>query len=218
VATKPVPDELDIENLNQLLNSFRGAQKQIPSMYSALKHNGVPLYKLARQGLEVERKARDIFVHELEIISWKSPMLELKVSCSKGTYIRNLVEDIGFMIGCGAHVAALTRTRSGPYELQHTLSLQSIEEMPAESDLQQIMYPVDSAVSHYRKITLSDEQSRSLIKGQTVKIENLTTSGLLGAPLRLYIGQEDKFLGLGALSAQGVLRSIRLLNFNALDC
>ncbi|OQX45033.1 MAG: tRNA pseudouridine(55) synthase TruB, partial [Candidatus Sedimenticola endophacoides] len=101
--------------LGDALARFRGEIQQIPPMYSALKHQGERLYKLAREGVEVERKPRTITIYELKLLAWESPHLELEVRCSKGTYIRTLAEDIGEVLGCGAHVAALRRTGLGPY-------------------------------------------------------------------------------------------------------
>ena len=216
IAEKPVPADLNLNVFNRVLDKFKGAQKQVPSMFSALKYQGVPLYKLARKGKEVERKARDIFIYELQVIGWDLPFVELKVRCSKGTYIRNLVEDIGFEIGCGAHVTELRRTQSGPYSLAQTVSFKCFEQSLAEGDTTELIRPVDSALMHFSKISLNEVQSGSIIHGQTVKIsppENPVRTDVL---LRLYAESSGRFLGLGMLSAAHELRSIRLINPNAL--
>jgi tRNA pseudouridine55 synthase len=216
IAEEPVPVNLNLTTFNALLNLYRGPQKQVPSMFSALKHKGVPLYKLARQGIEVERKARDIVIYDLQVVSWDLPVVELKIRCSKGTYIRNLIEDIGLSVGCGAHVTELRRSRSGPYSLEQAVSLERFDEPLNDCELGELMCSVDSAVAHFRKLTLNNVQSGSIIHGQTVKIRPPENSQMLGVPLRLYSENEAKFLGLGVISESNELKSIRLLNPNIL--
>jgi len=130
VATKQVNLPSD-EELKKVIDEFKGEQQQIPSMYSALKHNGVPLYKLARQGIVIERAPRVITIHHIDIISIdrENNILVLDVGCTKGTYIRTLVEDIGIRLGCGAHIADLRRTAAGPYTMTDMHSIEDIEEI-----------------------------------------------------------------------------------------
>lgn len=127
VSERPVP-ELTEKQLLDVLAKFKGVTEQIPSMYSALKHNGEPLYKLARQGIEVERKPRKIEVFRLELLQREGPILTMEVACSKGTYIRNLVEDIGEVIGCGAHVVELRRIEAGPYVESQMITMDQLKE------------------------------------------------------------------------------------------
>nr|WP_256446006.1 tRNA pseudouridine(55) synthase TruB [Hahella sp. HN01] len=215
ITESPVPD-LSISELENILKQFRGNLKQIPSMYSALKHKGTPLYKLARQGIEVEREARDIVIHELELLEYTQPYLRLRVLCSKGTYIRNLVEDIGEVIGCGAHVAELRRTRCGPFALEDCVSFAPFEDESgrqlAAERYQQRLLPVDSSVRQFPEILLDEANTGSIIQGQTVKISPLSSEGRV----RLY-SNGRRFIGLGEVMSDGTVKPVRLLNVSALS-
>ncbi|WP_431686746.1 tRNA pseudouridine(55) synthase TruB [Hahella sp. NBU794] len=215
ITESPVPD-LSISELENILKQFRGNLKQIPSMYSALKHKGTPLYKLARQGIEVEREARDIVIHELELLEYTQPYLRLRVLCSKGTYIRNLVEDIGEVIGCGAHVAELRRTRCGPFALEDCASFVPFEDESgrqlAAERYQQRLLPVDSSVRQFPEILLDEANTGSIIQGQTVKISPLSSEGRV----RLY-SNGRRFIGLGEVMSDGTVKPVRLLNVSALS-
>ncbi len=225
VASSSVPESLDKFLIEAYLRQFRGELDQIPSMYSALKHQGTPLYKLARQGKTVERKPRKVTIFELEMLDWQSPWLTLRVKCSKGTYIRNLVEDIGDAIGCYAHVTLLRRTRSGPYKIEDAINLAQQQDSDegqnlAETEsvnllLETSLLPVDTAVSGFPQIFLNQVQSDSLIHGQTVKMSPLENQGLLNIPLRLYREADNKFLGLGQIVDQSLLKSIRLISVSS---
>lgn len=131
LETKPVPEITD-EALEQALDNYRGEITQVPSMFSALKVDGQPLYKLARQGVEVEREARPVTIYELEVQDRSGDELTLDVRCSKGTYVRTLAEDIGRELGCGAHVAGLRRLAAGPFKIEETVSIQQLEELMSE--------------------------------------------------------------------------------------
>ncbi|AZZ94198.1 tRNA pseudouridine(55) synthase TruB [Hahella sp. KA22] len=215
ISDSPVPD-LSISELENILEQFRGSLKQIPSMYSALKHKGTPLYKLARQGIEVEREARDIVIHELELLEYTQPYLRLRVLCSKGTYIRNLVEDIGEVIGCGAHVTELRRTRCGPFTLEDGVSFAPFEDesgrQVAAEEYQQRLLSVDSSVRQFPEILLDEANTGSIIQGQTVKISPLSSEGRV----RLY-SYGRRFIGLGEVMSDGTLKPVRLLNVSALS-
>ncbi|MFB0970238.1 MAG: tRNA pseudouridine(55) synthase TruB, partial [Pseudomonadales bacterium] len=126
------------EELESALEKFRGEIEQIPSMFSAIKVNGQPLYKLARQGIEIVRKSRVVSIFEVNLVENNGVELILDVSCSKGTYIRTLAEDLGKVLGCGAHVIALRRTQSGPFKLDEAYSLQALEEMKASGEFEAI--------------------------------------------------------------------------------
>ncbi|GAA3974775.1 tRNA pseudouridine(55) synthase TruB [Allohahella marinimesophila] len=186
---KPVPPEFDQAQLNDVISRFVGRIEQVPPMYSALKHKGQPLYKLARQGKSVDRPARSIVIRSLEIVSHESPYLTLKVSCSKGTYIRTLAEDIGQELGFGAHLESLRRTASGPFSLEDAYELPDrfepgldsagdrIERAPellqAEAaTLVAAIRPVDAALEHLPRLELDDAAARSLIVGREVIIRD----------------------------------------------
>ena len=116
------------QQLESALASFRGSIQQTPPMYSAVKHHGQPLYKLARAGIEVDRKSRTAIIHRLELISWKPPVATLEVECSKGTYIRSLAHDLGQSLGCGAHLKSLVRTRCGLFDIKDAVPVSKLEE------------------------------------------------------------------------------------------
>lgn len=139
VATKEVELPSD-EEINDIIQEFQGEQDQIPSMYSALKHNGEPLYKLARKGITVPREPRKITIHEIAVldIDRENNTLDLMVSCSKGTYIRTLVEDIGNRLGCGAHVAELRRTQAGEFKLSQAYTVEDLEKLSSDDGFEQL--------------------------------------------------------------------------------
>ncbi|OZG71705.1 tRNA pseudouridine(55) synthase TruB [Hahella sp. CCB-MM4] len=224
---RDVPLELSAVDLEPILERFRGEIDQTPSMYSALKHNGVPLYKLARKGQEIERKARRVRIYELELLEVTLPYISLRVRCSKGTYIRNLVEDIGEVLGCGAHVVELRRTRCGPFDLSHAQSWSLFEsgERISGTQLDDIFLPIDTAVLEFPKLILNQMDTGSLIRGQTVKISPPEIPGMAGEAdsvknqthiLRLYRETDGQFLGLGELNPANELKSVRLLNTDVL--
>lgn len=213
IAERAIPSSLDIFKFDKILINFRGKLKQVPSMFSALKHKGVPLYKLARQGIVVERKARVISVYELKIVSWDLPFVDLRVKCSKGTYIRNLVEDIGNKVGCGAHVVELRRISSGPYSIDQAVSMDYFDQPLDNRRLAEILMPVDSALFQFKELLLNDSQSSSIMQGQTVTLPAPERKPMFEVPLRLYNrDREEQFLGLGILNAASELKAMRLLN------
>lgn len=129
VATKPT-DNITKELIEKVLQKFRGEIMQIPSMYSAIKHKGTPLYKLARKGVEVERSPRKVNIYELKLLDWHKDRLKLEVRCSKGTYIRNLIEDIGEALGCGAYVTELRRLSIGKFQAEQMYTIEEIQKKP----------------------------------------------------------------------------------------
>ncbi|WP_020407737.1 tRNA pseudouridine(55) synthase TruB [Hahella ganghwensis] len=224
---REIPADLDTGSLEVVLDHFRGEIEQVPSMYSALKHKGVPLYKLARKGKEVERKVRKINIFELELLELDIPYIVLRVKCSKGTYIRNLVEDIGEKLGCGAHVVELRRTKCGPFSLEHaqSWSMFDTDERASEDLVKKILHPVDTAVQDFPKLILNQVDTGSLIRGQTVKISPPEIPDLLAlgnserkfpVVLRLYRENDGQFLGLGEMNLANELRSVRLLSTDVL--
>jgi tRNA pseudouridine55 synthase len=178
-------------------------------MFSALKREGRPLYELARQGIEVEREARRIRIHRLDLLQVEPEHWELEVSCSKGTYIRNLVEDIGEALGCGAHVAALRRLASGPFRLPEHAGIADLQRLAEEGGLDaldQLLLPPWAALSDLPRIVLTDNQAFYLLRGQPVQVPGLPTVGEL-----LVFGPGQRFLGLGMVNPDGLLAPRRLL-------
>ena len=148
-------NEIDIE---KVLANYRGPITQIPPMHSALKHNGQPLYKLARQGIEIERKVRHVNIHELTLIEFTEDTITLDVQCSKGTYIRTLAQDIGEAMGFGAHLSMLRRTEVSPFDCEKLYTIEEIENLSNENKLDQVLLPIDSALLEFPKLVLNQNE------------------------------------------------------------
>ncbi|MFC1865863.1 tRNA pseudouridine(55) synthase TruB [Chloroflexota bacterium] len=158
------------EQLEQALESFRGAILQTPPMFSAVKHNGQRLYNLARQGISVERKSRPATIHGLEITDFKPPFLTLEVECSRGTYIRSLAHDLGEMLGCGAHLFELVRLSYGPFDIGDAISLTQLEDAAINNLWQHYVYPMDSVLRHWPTTVVNEEQERLIINGSGIDV------------------------------------------------
>ncbi len=202
---RQVPD-LEPEDIERVLEQFRGPIEQIPPMFSALKHQGKRLYELARQGEVVDRPARSVVIHSLELAGWLSPCLQLRVSCSKGTYIRSLVRDLGEALGCGAHLSALRRTRSAPFDIADAITLDALSDLDVEAARARLL-PPDQAVRHLPAVQLDAAFAQRLQQGQTLP-------GIKGEAGLVRAYHEGAFLGLGTLDEGGLLRAKRLLATN----
>ena len=165
VATQPV--NVDESELRAVLARFIGEIDQVPPMYSALKRDGKPLYKLARQGIEVERKPRRITIYDIALRAWQSPDATIDVRCSSGTYIRSLAHDMGAALGCGAHLIALTRLASGSFTLEDAVML---ENLTGPEDLPGLLHPLDAALQNLPILTLDADQARRVLMGQAVSV------------------------------------------------
>ena len=210
VRTQPVP-AFGREELERVLDKFRGRIQQVPPMHSAIKRNGQPLYKLAHQGIVVERAPRSVVIHELRLLDHGPEFLEIHVHCSKGTYIRTLAEDIGAALGCGGHVAALRRTGVGAFDASEMVPLETLkyvveEEGPAAGD--RFLLSIESALRHWPEVRLSDEVAYFLRQGQAVFVPHAPTRGYV----RIYAGQAHHFLGVGHILDDGRVAPKRLLN------
>ena len=192
------------------LEQFRGDILQVPTMFSALKHNGKPLYEYARQGITVEREARPITIFELNFIEYNAPYLTLEVHCSKGTYIRTLVDDLGEALGCGAHVTMLRRTAVADYPTEKMLdwhALQSLAEPQDLSLLDALLLPMDTAVAKLPALTLNESQTQGIGFGQRIKFDN---PNRLQGQVRLF-SHENRFLGVAVIDENNVIRPQRLV-------
>ena len=192
------------------LEQFRGNILQVPTMFSALKHNGKPLYEYARQGITVEREARPITIFELNFIEYNAPYLTLEVHCSKGTYIRTLVDDLGEALGCGAHVTMLRRTAVADYPTEKMLdwnTLQALAEPQDLSLLDALLLPIDTAVAKLPMLTLNESQTQGIGFGQRIKFDN---SNRLQGQVRLF-SHENRFLGVAVIDENNVIRPQRLV-------
>lgn len=193
------------EEVRETLSSFIGLYEQVPPMYSALKVNGKKLYELAREGKEVERKARSVTIHEIEVLEMNLPTLSIRVKCSKGTYIRTLCHDLGEKLGCGAAMAELERTKSGQFSLETAITLEELEEKlkcageKREEVLQELVIPVDKMFSELQELRLLPEWERLIENGNSFEEKNLKREFHIGnrmdkSQYRVYIGQ-DTFMG-----------------------
>lgn len=149
---------LDLAAIEQALMQFRGPQMQVPPRYSAIKIQGQAAYKRTRAGEELVLEARPIEISHLAIVAWHAPTLLLEVACSKGTYIRSLAYDLGRAVGCGAHLAGLVRTRSGPFKLEESITLETLASACEQSQAGHYLQPADKALTHYPALRLSDEE------------------------------------------------------------
>ena len=192
------------------LEQFRGDILQVPTMFSALKHNGKPLYEYARQGITVEREARPITIFELNFIEYNVPYLTLEVHCSKGTYIRTLVDDLGEALGCGAHVTMLRRTAVADYPTEKMLDWNALQSLAAQQDLSlldALLLPMDTAVAKLPALTLNESQTQGIGFGQRIKFDNPNS---LQGQVRLF-SHENRFLGVAVIDENNVIRSQRLV-------
>jgi tRNA pseudouridine55 synthase len=207
VLTRPVSG-VDRARVEDALQDFRGVIQQVPPMYSALKRGGQPLYKLARQGLEVEREPREVTVHELRLLRLDDAELECELRCSKGTYVRALAADLGEALGCGAHVVALRRTAVEPYEAARMVTLETLRERATEdcAALDVLLLPPDSAVAQWPAVRVSGDVAFYLRQGQPVLVPRAPTQGWV----RLY-QDDERFMGLGEILDDGRVAPRRLL-------
>ncbi len=213
VETRDLPANL-VDEIEIVLDKFRGEIQQIPSMYSALKFKGRPLYEYAREGIEIERASRNVTIKELTQISCEHDRLVLMVKCSKGTYIRTLIEDIGEQLGVGAYVTMLCRTYVAPYENHSMVTLEKLKEL-ASGDrqlLREQLLPIDSALCYWPLITLTESLTYYIKQGQPIIVPKAPTEGLV----RL-VSNQQKFLGVGEILEDGRVAPRRLIATRSLE-
>ncbi len=207
ILKRSVPD-ISRDQIEKILHSFLGTQQQIPPMYSAIKVQGKPLYELARQGVEIERQSRTIHLHQLTLVDFNQDSLSLQVHCSKGTYVRTLVEDIGEALGSGAHVSSLHRTVVFPYNQANMVTMALLEETQKKlgiDALRQFLLPVETSVESFPAIKLSTSALFYIKTGQPVMVPDLPAKGLV----RLF-SNDASFLGVGEVLADGRVAPRRL--------
>lgn len=213
LETRPVP-VISEKTIEMALDSFRGDISQIPPMHSALKLNGKPLYELARQGIEVERKPRNITIFELNKLGFAGEELELFVHCSKGTYIRTLVEDLGEILECGAHLKNLRRVAAGPFDIKQTITLDKLTELVETGTeqgfekLDSLLLPMHIALAEWPEISLSDNSAYYVRQGQPVLVPKAPSNGWV----RLMGEKPDDFIGIGHILEDGRVAPKRLVN------
>lgn len=207
VVARCSTDGIDVDKIREVLPRFTGAIDQLPPMYSALKHQGKRLYELAREGVEVEREPRQVMIHRLELGDVELPEFELRVHCSKGTYVRTLAEDIGEALGCGAHVTALRRTGVGPYTGYPMYDMPAIE-AAAESGhavLDRLLLPIDTALGDWPEVRVGADAAFYLRQGQAVLVPRAPTEGWV----RIYQGED--FIAVGQVQDDGRIAPKRLM-------
>jgi tRNA pseudouridine55 synthase len=200
-----VPD-LDEAQINSVLSEFRGEIEQVPPMYSALKHQGQPLYKLARAGQEVARKARPVTIHSLELLNWAPPILEFRVHCSKGTYVRTLAEDIAEKLGSCAHLQSLRRLDVEPFLEKDMITLEELLARAEADVLDDCLLPVDSGLIDWPMVTLDENSMIRFCHGNPVE-QAVEVPGLV----RVY-GPEQKLLGVGEILPDNQLKPKRIMH------
>lgn len=193
---------LEERDIREVLERFHGEIEQVPPMHSALKRGGVPLYKLARRGESVEREPRRVTIRELELVRFASPLLEIRVRCSKGTYVRTLAEDIGAALRTGAHLAALRRTASGRFAIADAVTVPALEAMPHVERRGRLM-PVDSLLSQLPRVELDAAAETKLRNGQVLQMNSLPEG------VSAVYGPSGALIGLGR-AENGSLRPLRL--------
>jgi tRNA pseudouridine55 synthase len=207
IETAEVPD-IPLERLGEVLESFLGEIQQLPPMYSAVKHQGERLYKLAREGVEVERKPRTIRIHDLVCLDFDGVDLKLEIHCSKGTYVRTLAEDISEALGTVGHVAELRRTAVGPFEDVDMVTVEQLESVAEEGfdALDRLLLPTDSGLQHWPEVRLNADASHYLLQGQPVLSPGAPSSGWV----RIY-DNHDRFLGAGQINHDGLVAPKRMM-------
>jgi tRNA pseudouridine55 synthase len=205
-------EDLDEARVEAALAHFRGEIEQVPSMYSAIKQGGQPLYKLARQGRDVEREARRVVVGRLELRAFRPgqrPEADICLECSKGTYVRSIAEDLGRALGCGAHVSALRRTRAGPFGIDDSVSLTTLEALRSNdqfADMDALLLPADAALDGLPLVKLTESGGFYMRQGQPVQVPNAPCDGMVRVAL-----ETGEFLGVGEILDDGRVAPRRLI-------
>ena len=207
ISTRPVPN-FSLEKINCAFNAFRGQINQIPSMFSALKHNGVPLYEYARKGITIDRPARPITIYAINVLSLQNNHVDFTVHCSKGTYVRTLVDDVGEQLNCGAHVTRLRRLCVTPFLESQMMTLENLMELAEKPDFsaEKLLLPMDAALQAMPMIMLKRDEVCALMQGKQITCD-MTIAGCV----RLMDQDSNAFFGVGKIVA-GKIQPQRLVN------
>ncbi|MFT7260301.1 MAG: tRNA pseudouridine55 synthase [Glaciecola sp.] len=216
VETKTV--NVTRELIDSAVEAFRGPIKQVPSMFSALKHKGKPLYFYARQGIVIEREARDITVRSLTVLRYENNELDMQIACSKGTYIRSLVDDLGQALGCGAHVTMLRRTKVADYPSKSMITVEELQYLSEDlsvdrefrcfDKLDALLLPTDTAVSNLPAFNSTDESIERFLHGQEILEEHQFAKSDL---VRIYRNSDNRFYGMAEVDIGGNLQPKRVV-------
>jgi len=172
ITQKGNPSRINRGQLESALSSFYGLIQQVPPMYSAVKYQGKPLYKLARAGIKVNRRSRPVQIHHLELIDWQLPVLTVEIICGKGTYIRSLAHDLGQVLGCGAHLKSLIRLRCGLFDIRDAVSVPQLEHAFRYGYWQQFIYPIDIVLLHWTAMVVNDDAGRDIRNGRPLVLKD----------------------------------------------
>ena len=190
------------------LDAFRGEIEQLPPMHSALKVDGVPLYKMARKGIEIRREKRKVTIYEINLLNIAEDVIELDITCSKGTYIRTIADDLGQALGCGANIIELRRIEAGVFREEDCKDLEALSELKVQGGLEVIdeqLIPMDQAIVELPEVNLPSVTASHLKNGQAVVVRHLPEEGLV----RLY--EEEQFIGIGCIDDDGKVAPRRLI-------
>ncbi|HDM8233824.1 TPA: tRNA pseudouridine(55) synthase TruB [Vibrio campbellii] len=216
VETRPI--DVNLEKLEACIDTFRGESDQVPSMFSALKYQGKPLYECARKGIEVPRESRKITVYEIVLHRFEGDEVEMEVHCSKGTYIRTIVDDLGEMLGCGAHVTMLRRTGVAKYPYEKMVTLEQLNELLEQAHrdevapkelLDPLLLPMDTAVEDLPEVNLNAELTNLVQHGMPVQVLGAPE----GTPIRMTSGEDKLFIGVAEVNDDGKVAPKRLVVF-----
>lgn len=195
VVSRGDPSGVTKEKLLEALDSFRGLIEQTPPMYSAVKHEGKPLYQLARSGIQVPRKSRKRWVYRLELLDWQLPIATVEVECGKGTYIRSLADDLGQLLGCGASLKSLTRLRCGLFNIEDAITLPQLEEGFRHGYWERFLYPIDSVLAGWGAVVVDDAAAEAIKNGRPPSLEGAALpASVPGHRCRVY-SRDGTFLG-----------------------
>ena len=210
VTSEKAVNHVTRELIEASLTNFQGEIEQIPPMYSAIKKNGVPLYKMARRGLKVDLEPRKVRIYEIKMLGFDGKFLDLKVCCSKGTYIRTIAADLGDVLGCGAHVAELRRLSVGTYDEKDMLAFDELVKLENQDGLADHLHPIASAFKDWSQVLINPRQARLLMNGVKLADRFVLRDSRVGI-YESIDGIEKKFIGVGEVLGDGVLKPGRML-------
>ncbi|MGV6806756.1 MAG: tRNA pseudouridine(55) synthase TruB [bacterium] len=217
ITSESGSETLQREDVEAAIESFRGDIEQVPSMYSAIKHEGKPLYELARSGIEVERKSRAVTIYDYRLLDFrpgKFAEADVEVHCSKGTYIRTLADDLGKKLGCGAYVIKLHRTAAGPFSEEDAVDLEALEQLRENGraeELDRLLLPIDAGMEHLPSVALDESSSWYFQRGQAVMLPGVYHLAAEGDIVRVF-QSGGPFLGLAEVTDDGRVTPRRLVS------
>jgi tRNA pseudouridine55 synthase len=211
ITSESDPSGIDRTQIEKSLSSFHGEIQQVPPVYSALKYRGRPYYELARSGIEFEIESRPVTVHDISIIDWQPPVVTLDISCGKGTYIRSIANDLGQLLGCGAYMKSLVRSKYGIFTVDNSVSLEELDQAFTHDYWHRYIYPSDSVLVNMKAIVVDDENRQRIENGRPLEnkyidtkndiSENSSLTGYSGTRCRAY-GVDGHFIGVLRFDAE----------------